>query len=142
MSRFLRRSFLQVVAAVVVLTGVSASDLFAGTTHDVYGYTFGTTPDVMVGLLYKFQFSYSPSGIPMVGWYPQPLEGPIGEFVMPVVASVPLVGMPGSQYTYKRTLLNLTPGSDYKAPIYIRSGVGPGYTYTSVAGFGVQWTQQ
>ena len=136
MSRFLSRSLFQVVAAVVLFAGVSTSELFAGTTYDVYAYTVGNNPTTIVGALYQQQF-HPPY---FYGYNQQPVNGTMMPFDIPV-SSITNFGPGMNQYIYKQTLTNLTPGSYYSVSFYIRSGYGPGYTYTPFAS-PIGWTQQ
>ena len=137
MSGILSRSLLQVVAAVVLFTGVSASELFAGTTYDVYAFTVGNNPTTVVGALYKQEF-YPP--FYMFGYNQQLVNGTMMPFDIPVSQTTNF-GPGMNQYIYKQTLANLTPGSYYSVEFYTSSGYGPGYFYTPFA-TPIGWTQQ
>ncbi len=134
MSRFLN---LLVVAAVVLFSGACASELVAGTTKEVYAYTYTSNAQDVVAVLYKQEF-FPPYWF---GYNQQLVDGSYEPFELPVFQVTPLPPPMQNlnEYIYMRTLTDLTPVSMYRYVVYVRTGYGPGYTYTQLGGS--DWTQ-
>ena len=133
MSGFLRRSLWQVVAAVVLYSGVGASDLFAATTHTFEHITYGNASKTVVAKHYRKVTLNGMQVWVQVPVDPDPNADPpydgLGYFSVPLYQDTLLY--PGYyEYKYRQTLTNRTPGMEYKVKLYIRTGTPGNYTYT------------
>ncbi len=133
MSNLLRRSLLQAVAALVLMTGAGASDLFASTTHDVGAVTAGTAPKIVRATLEKRVLLNGMMQWVQVAVNADPNANPpyngLGYFGVPVYRETE-VRSGYYQYSHGTTLINLVPGMQYRVVKYTRTGTSPNYTYT------------
>ena len=135
MTGILKRSLLQLVAAVVLFAGAGASDLFAG-DQTITVTTGGPTPSTVVFTLWRLTTVNGPPTYVL-----QPVNDGVDEDGNPKLDSdgrMPMDFLSTTNlnyqwiHTYDKTLTSLTPGTRYAATYEIQSGTLGNYTYTTI----------
>ena len=139
MTGFVKRSLLQVVAAVVLFASAGASDVFADTSHIVAAVTYGNVSKAVVG---KFYHKVTNNGMHtwqqvLVNYNPPERDGT--EYFNISYIDNTLLYPQYYKYHYATSLSILEPGLEYKVEVYTRTGASPNYTYTSLGTD--SWTQ-
>ena len=132
MIRILRRSLLQVVAAVVLFVGAGAAELFAGTTEAVAASTNGSSQSVVVYTLWRLA---NVNGIPRYVLQPVTVNGTLdtdGRMNLPLVNTIPMGISNMNNYIYGTTLTGLTSGTAYAVVCEVESGTAPNNTYSTI----------